>query len=200
MQNELSLIRKVRFVVNVAGWYLLTAVIAWAVLHPAPRIQVRYAAYKTVPAIPAIKVVSGIPVRIVIPDSSYQGQVVDLPVDKGYYDPANGWTLSGYHAQYMTISSPANNYSGQTFIYGHNNDFVFGALRHTTPSPGAQALIYADNGHVFSYSFVSATDVAPDYTAVLGYHGPPILTIQTCTGSFNEVRTLYTFEFDKVVQ
>jgi Sortase domain len=200
MQNELSLTKKVRFVFNVFGLYLVTAVIAWAALHPGPRVQIRYAAYKAVPVAPTVKVIAGIPVRIVIPGSSYQGQVVDLPVDKGYYDPASGWMLSGYHAQYMTISSPANNFSGQTFIYGHNNDYVFGALRHVTPSPGAQALIYSDNGHVFSYSFVSSTDVAPDATAVLDYHGPPILTIQTCTGSFNEVRTLYYFKFDRLVQ
>lgn len=204
MQNELSHLQKARFCFNIGTIYLVTVLFAWYAVHPGPAANsVRYAALKTVqrPIAPAVKKISGVPVRIVIPGSSYNGQVVDLPVDKGYYDPANDtWTLSGYHAQFMTISSPANNIGGETYIYGHNNDYVFGALRHVTPSAGSQALIYTDNGHVFSYSFVSATNVAPDATSVLDYNGPPILTIQTCTGSFNEVRTLYTYTFTEVVQ
>jgi len=205
MQNELSVFKKVRFVFNVSGLYLVTAlVILLAVRPPAASRNARYAAYKAplaVAAGPAVNIIAGTPVRLVIPGSSYAGRVVDLPVDQGTYDASTGeWTLSGYHAQFMAMSSPANNYSGQTYIYGHNNDYVFGALRHVTPAPGSEALIYTDNGHIFAYSFVSATNVAPDYTAVLDYHGPPILTIQTCTGSFNEVRTLYTYNFAKVVQ
>lgn len=202
MQTELSLLQRVRFVFNVTALYAATVfIIGIAAFSPSHQAPYRYAAYRQVPVAPAVKVISGVPVRIVIPGSSWLGQVVDLPVDKGYYDASTGeWTLSGYHAQFMTISSLANNVSGQTYIYGHNNDYVFGALRHVTPAVGAQALLYTDTGHVFSYSFTSVTSVAPDSTAVLDYHGPPILTVQTCTGSFNEVRTLYTFTFDKVVQ
>ncbi len=207
MQNELSLWQKVRFCISTGTIYLLTAMFVWYAVHPLPRSNsVRYVSLTTapkhrLPAQPAIKEIAGLPVRIVIPGSSYEGRVVDLPVDKGYYDQAtDSWTLSGYHAQFMTISSLANNLAGDTYIYGHNNDYVFGALRHVTPDPGATALIYTDNGHIFSYGFVSATNVAPDATAVLDYHGPPILTIQTCTGSFNEVRTLYMYNFDKVIQ
>jgi len=202
MQDELSILQKARFVFNVTALYLFTLSIVGLAVHPLGQpVQTRLAAYRTVPIAPAVKLVSGLPVRIVIPGSSWQGQVVDLPVDKGSYDASSGeWTLSGYHAQFMTISSLANNLSGQTFIYGHNNDYVFGALRHVTPAPGAQALLYTDNGHIFSYKFENVTDVAPDATTVLDYHGPPVLTVQTCTGSFNQVRTLYTFAYDKVLR
>ena len=140
--------------------------------------------------------VSGRPVRIVIPDSA-----VDLPVDPGYYDSITGnWTLSGYRAQFAMMSTPANNLSGDTFIYGHNNNFVFGALRHRTPTPGATALLYTDNNHIFAYSFVNSSSYSPDDTSVLTYTGPSMLTIQTCTGSLNEWRTMYRFVFKDIQQ
>lgn len=204
MLDERSWFQEVRFYTNVGTIYLLSLAFAWYVIHP-PALASTYVPKPYHPALvgvtPGFKVVSGVPVRIIIPDSSYDGVVVDLPIDPGYYDPAtNAWTLSGYHAQFMTISSQANNFGGDTYIYGHNNDYVFGALRHVTPTVGSTALIYTDNGHILSYSFVSSTNVAPDVTSVLDYQGPPILTIQTCTGSFNEVRTLYKYNFDKVVQ
>jgi sortase (surface protein transpeptidase) len=97
------------------------------------------------------------------------------------------------------ISAVANNTSGDTFIYGHNNDYVFGAFRHITPTPGATAFVYTANGHIFDYTFDSSLNLSPDDTSILTYQGPPVLTIQTCTGSVNEWRTMYRFNFDKVV-
>jgi hypothetical protein len=205
MLYEHSWFQKVRFCTNIGTIYLLTIAFAWYAIHPVLMfrpVSITKAAQKPpVPAAPAINEISGVPVRIVIPGSSYDGTVVDLPVDPGYYDSAtDSWTLSGYHAQFATVSNPANNLAGETYIYGHNNDYVFGALRHVTPAVGSTALLYAGNGHVFAYSFVSASNVAPDMTSVLDYQGPPIMVIQTCTGSFNEVRTLYKYNFDKVIQ
>jgi hypothetical protein len=204
MPDEHSWFEEVRYYVNVGTIYLLSLAFAWYVVHPpiARNVYVPKPYYRPLAGVtPGFKVVAGLPVRIVIPGSSWNGVPVDLPVDKGYYDPASdSWTLSGYHAQFMTISSQANNFGGDTYIYGHNNDYVFGALRHVTPAVGSTALVYTDNGHVFAYRFVSVSNIAPDVTSVLDYQGPPILTIQTCTGSFNEVRTLYKYDFVKVVQ
>ncbi len=140
--------------------------------------------------------ISGIPIRLVIP-----GSAIDIPVNPGYYNAATGqWTLSGFDAQFASVSSPANNVTGETFIYGHNNDFVFGSLRHNTPLAGSLALLYTSNGHIFSYTFQSVVSLGPTDTSVLDYNGPPILMIQTCTGSLNEWRTEYTYSFNKVVQ
>jgi hypothetical protein len=147
--------------------------------------------------------VAGRPVRIVIPSSYvYQpNQYVDLPVDRGYYSSAtNSWTLSGYHAQYDMSSSPANNHSGETFIYGHNNDYVFGAFRHHPPVKGAEARVYTANGHVLAYRFVRSWSLTPTDVSVLNYQGPPVLLVQTCTGSFNEWRTMYLFNYEKVIK
>jgi hypothetical protein len=205
MHSEHSLLQKVRFCTNIALIYLLTMAFAWYAVRPLSTFKLvsatNIAQKPLVPVAPDFKVISGLPDRIVIPDSSWNGLVVDLPVDPGYYDAATGtWTLSGYRAQFAMFSSLANNFGGETYIYGHNNDYVFGALRHATPAVGSTALLYTTNGHIFSYSFVSASSVGPDTTSVLAYQGPPIMVIQTCTGSFNEVRTLYLYDFQKVVQ
>ena len=197
-----SRLKKVRFYAKVTVLYLITLAFIGYVIYPVPSLanshRVSYlskAAQK--PHRPqAPKVISGLPVRIVIPSAP-----IDLPVDPGYYDSSDGsWTLSGYHAQFAMISTLANNVSGDTFIYGHNNNYVFGRLRHVTPSSGAVALIYTDNGHIFSYSFEKAVSVQPDDTSALRYYGPSRLTIQTCTGSINEWRTMFVFKFDKVIQ
>ncbi len=203
MNGEHSLVEIVRYYVSVSIIYLLTLMFGWFVVHPAPPIHnqnVILAKAMQSPFVPLssnnVAAISGRPVRIVIPASG-----VDLPVDPGYYDPTqSAWTLSGYRAQFAMISTLANNIAGDTFSYGHNNDYVFGALRHVTPTPGAEALIYTDNGHVFAYSFENVYSLGPDDTSVLSYQGPPVLTIQTCTGSVNEWRTMYRFDFLRVVQ
>ncbi|HSX45492.1 MAG TPA: sortase [Candidatus Saccharimonadia bacterium] len=200
MQNEHSLVEKVRYISSVSVVYALTLLFAWAVIHPAPSPKadklLLAGAAQNVPRPSSVHTISGQPIRIVIPASN-----VDLPVDPGYYDTSQQtWTLSGYHAQYAMISQLANNVSGDTFIYGHNNNYVFGALRHVTPAVGAQALLYTDNGHVFVYAFDKAFNISPDDTTVLNYNGPPIMTIQTCTGSLNEWRTMYRFHFVRVQQ
>lgn len=203
MYDEPFGLQKVRLASSVSIVYVLTLLFGWYVLHPVTYpadirpVSLTRSAQKPLPAAaPAKAVISGKPVRIVIPDSG-----IDLPVDEGYYNSAErSWTLSGYHAHFAMVSSPANDAGGDTFIYGHNNNYVFGPLRHAAPEPGATALLYTDNGHVFSYSFQSSVSLNPDDTLILDYKGPPILTIQTCTGSVDEWRTFFKFKFEKVVQ
>ena len=55
-----------------------------------------------------------------------------------------------------------------------------------------------ENGFLIDGMDVSALD--GNGTVVVNYQGPPMLTIQTCTGSLNEWRTLFKFSFVKVVQ
>ncbi|MDB5160979.1 MAG: hypothetical protein JWO96_359 [Candidatus Saccharibacteria bacterium] len=139
-------------------------------------------------------VIYGRPIRMVVPAVS-----IDLPVDEGFYDASsNTWTLSGTHAQFAMISSLANNDSGNTFIYGHENRAVFVPLQAI--KPGAEALLYTDNGHIFSYIYQTFTNLRPSDTSILSYKGPPILTVQTCSGNLFEWRQMFTFKFDRVVQ
>lgn len=201
LQNPI--VRQLRFYVSSGGLYILTIAFVWFAVRPLPSLNAarpvaltKAAQRPYVPSVPQVPTISGRPVRIVIPDSG-----VDLPVDPGYYDAAtDSWTLSGYHAQFAMSSTLANNRAGETFLYGHNNNYVFGALRHNTPAGGSEALIYTDNGHIFAYRFMGSESVGPDDVSVLSYSGSPILTIQTCTGSLNEWRTMFRYNFDRIVQ
>jgi hypothetical protein len=195
--------KKVRYYSSVGVTYALTLLFAIVIIYPDLYVHkptTILARSLQLPYVPNVKaadnLISGRPVRIVIPSSG-----IDLPIDEGYYNStSSSWTLSGYHAQYAMISALANNVSGDTFIYGHNNDYVFGSLRHVTPSLGAEALLYTNNGHIFVYGFQSSYSLAPNDTSTLAYSGPSIMTIQTCTGSVNEWRTMYRFNFIKVIQ
>ncbi len=201
MVSSVQALRKYGYYSRLGLLYIVSLAGLGYLIHPVPvlsdvqRVSFAHPDPSLTAKTPRVVRVAGQPVRVVIPASG-----VDLPVDPGQYNPADGsWTLSGLRAQFATSSSPANNIAGDTFIYGHNNNSVFGALRHNTPVRGATALIYTDNGHVLSYAFVFAKNLRPDDTSVLRYSGPPVMTIQTCTGSFNEWRTLYRFHFEKVI-
>ena len=132
---------------------------------------------------------SGFPVVIALPDKD-----IALRVDRGFYNQAdNSWTLSGYRAHFAMVTILPNNHDGNTFIYGHNNKFVFGRIKSI--QPGQKAIVYTANNYVFTYTFESTVGVGPDDTSVFDYTGPPILTVQTCSGNWNEVRQMYKFKF-----
>lgn len=204
MHSNYSVVDKYRYFLSIFAIYILTIAFAWLIFHSNDSKYLKLDSIISQQNISKGKIphlVYGVPSRIVIPDSSYNNKVVDLVIDPGYYDiKSDTWTLNGYHAQFAMISTPANNYKGETFIYGHNNDNVFGALRHVTPKKGSIAILYTDNGHIFSYSFNRYDSVSPELTSVLSYKGPSEMTIQTCTGTFNEIRTLYQYNFLKVVK
>jgi LPXTG-site transpeptidase (sortase) family protein len=207
MNSGHSLSRKVRFLIYASSIYALTFTGAWLTFYPAsPHITPASALVRRSPpkenaalasSAPSAKLISGQPVRLVISEAG-----IDLPVDEGYYRAEdNSWTLSATHAQFAMMSAISNNVSGNTFIYGHGTDAVFGALGANTPAPDTEALVYTDNNHIFSYRFDSTRKLTPKDTFVLdSYTGSPILTLQTCTGSFSEWRSMFQFHFDKVVQ
>lgn len=194
--------QQARFIVSSALLYVGTIVVIGAavstpyVAAKAPVVTTSPPHVIPLPKMPKVVAVSGIPDRITIPSEE-----LDLTVIPGAYDPStDSWTLSGYKAQFATVSAPANNIGGETFIYGHNNDYVFGALRHVTPSVGVEAIVYTANGHEFAYTFQKTWSVGPYDVSTLDYQGPPVLLIQTCTGSLNEMRTMYLFTFERVAQ
>ena len=132
----------------------------------------------------------GKPVRIEIPSVGINVAIID-----GYYNAGNGtWTLAGDKAQFALFSHQANTVSGNTYIYGHNNAKVFAKLPRT--ASGAQAKIYTDNGHVFTYIFRGSSNVDPSDSSFLNYTGAPQLIVQTCTGIWSQNRTLFTFSFE----
>ncbi len=197
MLDQPNWLSKARFYSSVTTIYIVTLLFAAYIFRPffvhPPLVE----ALKSLPisSAPApVKIISGLPTRIVVPS-----QGLDLPVDLGVYNLSdNSWSLSGYHAQYAVGTPLANNHDGNTFLYGHNNKYVFGHLRFL--NPGDKVLIYTDNNHLFTYNYIGALNVNPDDTSVFHYQGPPMMTIQTCSGDWNEWRRMYKFNLDKIEQ
>ncbi|HSX29511.1 MAG TPA: sortase [Candidatus Saccharimonadales bacterium] len=136
------------------------------------------------------KLITGKPVRIIIPSLN-----IDLPVIDGYYNAQRQqWTLTSDKAQYATMTSPANNAGGNTFIYGHNRKGVFNTLNQI--KVGDTVTLTTDNGHTFTYSFRGALETIPTDDSLFHYQGKPILTVQTCSGVWYQNRQLFTFDLE----
>lgn len=166
----------------------------WLGNHPIHSAQATVSSVRVhKPFDPAAEIVKGEPQRIFIPDLG-----LNLPIERGYFDKVSeSWTLSADHAHFAAPSALANNYAGNTLVYGHYNRKVFMALDNLRP--GMKAEIVTTNGDHFYYTYTNADVVAPDDTSVFSLKGDPTLTLQTCTGSWYEKRRLSHFRFDKVV-
>lgn len=141
-------------------------------------------------------VISGVPIRIEIPDSN-----ISLDVINGGYDQTTkAWTLSEDKAMFASVSPQPNNKSGQTFIYGHGTDRVFGKIGNKHPELGSTAKLYTENGRVFSYRLSEIKDLKPSDTWIFKEQltGQPRLVIQTCTGIFSEFRTMFMYQLENV--
>lgn len=207
MQYGLKYFAKARFYSSVVALYVPTLLFALYLISPATLVgshKGQVLAYQQ-PAeflgsdsnIPAKKITSGTPTRILITQAD-NGLAIDLPVGAGYYDDKNGWTLSEHNAQYAVLSVPPNDNQGHTLIYGHNNKYVFGYLSALRPDAGATAEVYTENGHIFSYAYDNYETLSPDDLSVFQNHGPPVLAVQTCSGSFFQYRQMFNFTLQKV--
>lgn len=140
----------------------------------------------------ADKIVAGYPKSIAIPS-----QNISLDISEGTFNQNTGeWTLSNDKAHFAVISRTANNHSGNTFIYGHNSDKVFKRLGSIKEGDTAEVL--TDNGYKFVYKYRTSVEVSPRDTSIFSYEGPAILTLQTCSGSWDQNRQLLTFDLERV--
>ncbi len=136
--------------------------------------------------------ISGNPVQISIPSLN-----TTLPIINGVYNTTTKtWTLTSDKVQYATVTPPPNNAEGNTFLYGHYRSNVFATLH--TIKPGAQVYIMTDNGHMFTYTFISSRVTNQSDDSVFEYKGAPMLTIQTCTGLFFQYRQFFSFQLTGV--
>jgi LPXTG-site transpeptidase (sortase) family protein len=135
--------------------------------------------------------VAGHPSSISIPSIG-----INIPVIDGFYNTkTRDWTLSLDKAQFAATTAQPNNKQGNTFIYGHYRVGVFYTLPHI--QTGDEATVTTDNGYVFTYKFYQTYPTQPTDTSVLHYQGPPMLTLQTCSGSFYQNRQMYLFSLVK---
>lgn len=149
---------------------------------------------QSTPVQPQQQAISGHPANISFPSVG-----INLPVIDGVYNPnTKDWTLTPNKAQYAAITSQPNNVGGNTFIYGHALPQVFGNLPNI--KAGDKALVTTDNGYTFTYVFQHSIEVPPTDTSLFGYKGAPILTVQTCSGTWYQNRQLFTFTLQSVAK
>jgi hypothetical protein len=142
---------------------------------------------------PNTNVITGMPDELLIPSLK-----MDIQIIPGYYNKATQtWNVTLDKVQYATITPEPNNVGGSTFLYGHYRPEVFAYL-HTIKS-SAQAIVKTTNGHTFTYQLSTIITTTPNDDTVFTYQGPPVLTIQTCTGLFFQNRQFYTFKLMQVV-
>lgn len=135
--------------------------------------------------------ISGTPTHITIPAVG-----ISVDVEPGYYNKSSQtWTLSTTKAEYATITAKANNGGGNTFIYGHNRWEVFYKLLKV--QTGDEAIVTTSNQHTFVYRMVGRHDTNPKDDSLFHYQGPPILTLQTCSGLWYQNRSLFVFNLVK---
>lgn len=139
---------------------------------------------------PPVPYAAGHPVRLEVPSVG-----VSLPIIDGAYDKStNTWILSNDKVQFDTASKRPNSREGNTFIYGHATNWVFGPLLKIQPD--ALAYVTTDNGFVIAYKLTGHEVVNPTDTSVLEYSGPSRLMLQTCTGpTLSEFRQMFYFSY-----
>jgi LPXTG-site transpeptidase (sortase) family protein len=170
----------------VLGWQPLLQ----SLHQPVPLHVQAQAVRPTTPVAPAL--IKGQPVRIVLPSLG-----LDLPVINGYYNTVSQtWTLTKDKAQFAVNTTPPNNQEGNTFIYGHNRVGVFETLYKLKLND--QVLVYTDTSHVFTYDYIGATVTNPNDSSLFTYQGPPVLTLQTCSGLWYQNRQMFHFNLERV--
>lgn len=140
------------------------------------------------------KATTGIPANIRIESIG-----MDLEVRTGVYDEKTSvWTLADDAALYASSTSPLSTAPANTLIYGHRTQAVFASLFNLTP--GDQAIVRADNDYEFVYTYTKSQTVKPDDVAVLQVGTESQLTLQTCTGVFDQYREIFSFTFTELRQ
>ncbi len=124
---------------------------------------------------------------------------IHTTVNDGIYNSTTGqWTLSEDAAYYATPTNLINSRGGSTLIYGHNSKTIFGDLPRI--KSGAEAVVTTDAGYVFTYIYQNTEMVTPTNVSVLNYQGGPRLTLQTCSGIWNESRQMFNFSLKDYIQ
>jgi LPXTG-site transpeptidase (sortase) family protein len=191
---KLSIVIGAAFILIGVGSLLLYRNGQGSIVTPAPK-QAQISAQRapTVSQSTSKPVVSGNPSRISIPSLG-----IDLAITPGVYNARTGqWTLTNDKVQYAVMTPQPNNQGGNTFLYGHYRKSVFASLHLIQPD--STAIITTDSGKKFTYVLTTVKVVSPeDSASIFDYQGPPILTVQTCTGAFFQNRQLFTFSLESV--
>lgn len=197
-------IAKLGHVISTATLYAVSCIVAYGVvgnisasgsnLVTQSSAEVAYTRPTYIPSLQstAPSITLGTPSTLTIDSLNLQ-----LSVLKGdYHSQSQTWDITEDSAHFATPSVVPNDHQGNTFIYGHKNVLVFERL--VDLNPGAIVELATKEGHVFVYKYISSETLKPKDTTIFNYEGEPTLTLQTCSGSWNQFRTLYHLDFVEV--
>lgn len=120
-----------------------------------------------------------IPARINIPKIK-----ISLPVDVSSIK-GGVWEISPRNASFLDISEGLGQ-GGNTVIYGHNKNSIFGPIRWL--KKGDEIEVVDKSGKAFKYEVVETVTVGPDAIEYVEPKDNEILTLYTCTGLFDSKR------------
>jgi len=120
---------------------------------------------------------------------------VSVDIEPGYYNYSDGiWTVGDKKASFATVTSVPNAKAGNTYMYGHNRPNIFTKLNNLIL--GDKVIVTNSDNKMFTYKLVSIRDVQPDDVSFLEYSNKPILTLQTCSGFWDQYRRLFIFDLE----
>lgn len=128
------------------------------------------------------------PVAINVPSLDLQ-----IPIEVGSYDyQKHEWSINDNSAFYADITSKLNTTSGQTVIYAHNKNSLFGKLKSLNSND--LVILTDESAQDYTFALTNTRLVKPTDTSVF-YEKPdkPILVLITCDGLFDENRKLLYF-------
>jgi LPXTG-site transpeptidase (sortase) family protein len=133
------------------------------------------------------------PSRLIIP--SYNIDVALSP--NGYnYNKGVWYELSKKDAHYFNESPLPNNIIGQTFIYGHNSNAVFGAIKNLKfDGSNVELYIYNQSGKYLKYILTSSRIATPNEVDILRDldQKEAGIMLMTCNGWADTKRNLLFF-------
>jgi len=119
------------------------------------------------------------PIRIAIPALG-----INLPIFKSAI-VNNVWQTTDLGASYLT-SSPLPGTKGNSIVYGHNWESLFGPLQ--SAKVGQEVIVTYPNGIKKTFVIVYTSIVSPDQSTILAPSKDERLTLYTCTGLFDSHR------------
>lgn len=144
--------------------------------------RVRILSFNSVPPA-ALKATQNInlPVEIIIPSIK-----IDLPIDPGQIKDGV-WQISEKNATFLSTSAAPGS-GGNTVIYGHNKQIIFGNLPYL--SIGQKIVVKTKSGKIFNYISTEKLFVGPDRVDLVSPTNDSELTIYTCWGIFDSQRAI----------
>jgi LPXTG-site transpeptidase (sortase) family protein len=117
---------------------------------------------------------------------------LEIAVETGKYDQeSDTWNITDNSAYYAQESMPLASKVGNSVIYAHNKQHLFGNLKNLKPGDTAQ--ITDSNGVIHEYVYQKNIEISPSNTDVFYSQDTYNLILLTCSGLFDQYRTLYYF-------